>query len=295
MNRRLIVILIIIGLLLISRTDQAEQAFTGGDLLFKIQSLFEPNVAAKAAIVIDEKTGKVLYAKNADTTYPVASMSKMMTEYLLLEAVKEKRASWSDMVPISPNAEKAEGARVHLVAGQTYPLKDLYYAMAVGSANNAAVAIGEYLAGSTTAFAKLMNQKAVQMKLRSTHFVNATGLDDLYGQNQMSARDVSILARHLITDFPEIISLSKQPSVTLSSTGEAVANTNEMIASENERMLVEGLDGLKTGFTDQSGYCFTGTAEQGGKRLISVVMGAETKTDRFTETKTLMDVGFTTW
>ncbi|GED67309.1 D-alanyl-D-alanine carboxypeptidase [Brevibacillus reuszeri] len=250
------------------------------------------NLDARAAILLDSHTGEVLYTKNADTLYPVASMSKMMTEYLLLEAVKEQRTAWTDMIPISKNAATTEGARVNLVEGKAYPLKDLYEAMAVGSANNAAVAIGEYLAGSTSAFAEQMNLKAVELNLRSSQFVNATGLGYDYGQNEMSARDVGILAYRLMNDFPDIIRVTSEPLIKLSSTKETVQNTNVMLHADDETVRVDGIDGLKTGFTDDAGYCFTGTAQRGNKRLISVVMGTKDEAARFTDTKKLLEMGF---
>ncbi|MED4569051.1 D-alanyl-D-alanine carboxypeptidase [Brevibacillus agri] len=249
------------------------------------------SVEARAAVLLDSETGEVLYAQNADTPYPVASMSKMMTEYLLLEAIREKRVAWDDEVPVSANAAGAGGARVQLEPGRAYPLRDLYEAMAVGSANNAAVAIGEYLAGSTSAFARQMNKKAAELGLASSSFVNATGLDYDYGQNEMSARDVGMLAHYLLRDFPEIVELTAEPFVQLSF-GERVDNTNLMVRTDHDEMNVPGLDGLKTGFTDKAGYCFTGTARQGDKRLISVVMGAANEVVRFTETKKLLERGF---
>lgn len=247
---------------------------------------------ARAAILLDAQSGEVLYSQNADTPYPVASMSKMMTEYLLLEAIRDGRAAWTDKVRISENAATAEGARVSLEAGEVYPLRDLYAAMAVGSANNAAVAIGEYLAGSTANFADRMNQKAAELGLDSSRFVNATGLAYDYGQNEMTARDVGRLAHRLITDFPQIVDLTSEPYVQLTSTGEQVASTNLMLTADDDSMRVTGLDGLKTGFTDEAGYCFTGTAKRGERRLISVVMGTETDEARFTETKKLLEMGF---
>ncbi|KQL46770.1 D-alanyl-D-alanine carboxypeptidase [Brevibacillus choshinensis] len=250
------------------------------------------NLDARAAVLVDAQTGEVLYDQDGDTPYPVASMSKMMTEYLLLEAIRDQRVTWEDKVRVSENAATAEGARISLEAGESYPLRDLYEAMAVGSANNAAVAIGEHLAGSTADFAALMNQKAEELGLKSSQFVNATGLVYSYGQNQMTARDVGRLAFRLVTDFPEIIQLTSEPRVQLASTGERVLNTNLMLLTDNESLRVPGLDGLKTGFTDEAGYCFTGTAKRGERRLISVVMGTDTEVARFTQTKKLLEKGF---
>lgn len=281
----------VIGFAFFRNEIPVEADLASGQLLVKTENNLE-GLDARAAILLDSQTGDVLYTQNADTPYPVASMSKMMTEYLLLEAIKEKRVDWTDEIPVSKNAATAEGAKVNLIEGRTYPLRDLYEAMAVGSANNAAVAIGEYLSGSTGAFAEQMNLKAAELQLGSSRFVNATGLAYDYGQNEMTARDVGMLAYHLINDFPDIVSLTAEPYVKLSSTKERVPNTNLMLQADNKQMRVLGLDGLKTGFTDDAGYCFTGTAKRGDKRLISVVMGTENEASRFTETKKLMEMGF---
>lgn len=287
----LLLLAFVVGFAFFRDETPVEADLASGQLLVKTENN-KINLEARAAILLDGQTGEVLYAQNADTSYPAASMSKMMTEYLLLEAIKEQRIDWTDEIPISKNAATAEGAKVNLIEGRTYPLRDLYEAMAVGSANNAAVAIGEYLSGSTSAFAEQMNLKAAELHLESSQFVNATGLAYDYGQNEMTARDVGMLAYHLINDFPDIVSLTAEPYVQLSSTKERVPNTNLMLQANNQKMRVMGLDGLKTGFTDDAGYCFTGTAKQGDKRLISVVMGTENEAARFTETKKLMEMGF---
>ncbi|GIP40889.1 D-alanyl-D-alanine carboxypeptidase [Paenibacillus sp. J31TS4] len=290
MKKRYVVLLLLLGLII----WQAPLLKQGGPaaLFHKAESLFDPGAETRAAIVIDAQTGKELYAKNADLPYPAASMSKMMTEYLLLEAVANKQVRMTDSVTVSRNAAEAGGATVELKAGRAYPLQDLYAAMVVGSANNAAVAIGEHLAGSTQEFAKRMNKKAEELGLQNALFVNATGLAYSYGENHMSARDASKLAQRLLKDFPEILSLTSQSSVVLKSTGEKVENTNAMLGTDKPSMQVGGMDGLKTGFTDQAGYCFTGTAKQGDRRVISVVMGTPTEEQRFTATKKLMDRGF---
>ncbi|MGG1659007.1 D-alanyl-D-alanine carboxypeptidase family protein [Brevibacillus sp. NRS-1366] len=281
----------VVGFAFFRNEIPVEADLADGQLLIKTEKK-DINLDARAAILLDGQTGEVMYSQNADAPYPVASMSKMMTEYVLLEAIKEQRVDWTDEIPVSGNASAAGGAKVNLVEGKTYPLRDLYEAMAIGSANNAAVAIGEYLAGSTSAFAEQMNLKAAELNLKSSLFVNATGLAYDYGQNQMTAREAGMLAYHLINDFPDIVSLTAKPYVRLSSTKEKVQNTNVMLQAGDQTMRVEGLDGLKTGFTDEAGYCFTGTAKRGDKRLIAVVMGAESDEARFLETKKLMEMGF---
>ncbi|MFF2532027.1 D-alanyl-D-alanine carboxypeptidase family protein [Brevibacillus sp. NPDC058079] len=272
---------IFVGLTLLRDSDSVEADWKFQGPITLTEKTYE-KVDAQAAILLDSQTGEIMYEQNADTPYPVASMSKMMTEYMLLEAIKEERVDWDDQIVVSENAAATGGSRVHLVAGEAYPIKDLYEAMAIGSANNAAVAIGEYLAGSTSAFAEQMNLKAAELNLRSSSFVNATGLDTGYGQNEMTARDVGMLAYHLLNDFPDVVK----------STGE-LSNTNNLkLDGENADWSIAGLDGLKTGYTNAAGYYFTATAKRGDKRLISVVMGAEGDATRFTETKKLMERGF---
>ncbi|WP_429842462.1 D-alanyl-D-alanine carboxypeptidase family protein [Brevibacillus sp. FIR094] len=265
---------IFVGLTLLRDSDSVDADWKFQGPITLTEKTYE-KVDAQAAILLDSQTGEIMYAQNADTPYPVASMSIMMTEYMLLEAIKEERVDWDDKIVVSENAAAAGGARVHLVAGEAYPIKDLYKAFAIDSANNAAVAIGEYLAGSTSAFAEQMNLKAAELNLRSSSFVNATGLDTGYGRNEMTARDVGMLAYHLLNDFPDIVKW-----------------TGELSNGENTNWSVAGLDGLKTGYTNAAGYSFTATAKQGDKRLISVVMGAEEDATRFTETKKLMERGF---
>ncbi|MDC0761376.1 D-alanyl-D-alanine carboxypeptidase [Brevibacillus sp. AG] len=276
----LLMLTIFVGLTLLRDSDAVEADWKFQGPITLTEKTYE-KVDAQAAILLDSQSGEIMYAQNADTPYPVASMSKMMTEYMLLEAIKEERVDWDDEIVVSENAAATGGARVHLVAGEAYPIKDLYEAMAIGSANNAAVAIGEYLAGSTSAFAEQMNLKAAELNLRSSSFVNATGLDTGNGQNEMTARDVGMLAYHLLNDFPDIVKWTVEPS-----------HTNLMLDGKNADWSIAGLDGLKTSYTNAAGYCFTATAKRGDKRLISVVMGAEEDATRFTETKKLMERGF---
>ncbi|QDS37127.1 D-alanyl-D-alanine carboxypeptidase family protein [Brevibacillus brevis] len=268
---------IFVGLTLLRDSDAVEADWKFQGPITLTEKTYE-KVDAQAAILLDSQTGEIMYAQNADTPYPIASMSKMMTEYMLLEAIKEERVDWDDEIVVSENAAATGGARVHLVTGEAYPIKDLYEALAIDSANNAAVAIGEYLAGSTSAFAEQMNLKAAELNLRSSSFVNATGLDTGYGRNEMTARDVGMLAYHLLNDFPDIVKWT--------------VNKNLMLDAGNADWSFAGLDGLKTGDTNAAGYSFTATAKRGDKRLISVVMGAEEDATRFTETKKLMERGF---
>lgn len=270
-------------------------------------------------ILVDAQSGKVLLEKNADIELGIASMSKMMSEYLVLEAINNNRLSWDQPIPISPwvsnLSQDPSTSNVLLTVDGVYTVRDLYESVAIESANASTMALGEYIAGTYANFIKLMNDKAVELKLDKYHFVNSTGLPNrLYrghhaegtdpeDENRMSARATAQLAFHLINDFPEVLETSKIPMkyfqgglVTDKTVGECL-NTWECMTNWN-RMLqgfphyYEGVDGLKTGFTNLAKNTFTGTAERNGIRLISVVMGAETRDDRFIETAKLLDYGF---
>lgn len=256
------------------------------------QSAAPLQLNAKAAMLIDAATGRILYEKNADESLAPASMSKMMTEYIVLEQLQHGKLHWNDRVKITAHAASIEGARIQLRAGQKVTVRDLYTAMVVASANNATVALAEYIAGTEADFSELMNEKARIFKLKDSLFINATGLTEGSKMTRMSAKDLARLAKLLVSDFPEVLQTTTQPHLTLQFSGEGIYSTNQMLT--DQKLAVEGLDGLKTGFTDQAGYCFTGTAGRDGHRLISVVMGTENTEERFVETKKLMDWGFTT-
>lgn len=265
-------------------------------------------VAARSAVLVEAETGCVLYAQDADWARPAASMSKMMTEYLVLEALDDGRVSWDSPVPISSYVaflgSLAGATRAGLKNGTMVHLRDLFSEMAVRSANDAAVALGEFLAGSETKFVDWMNETARVLGMEHSHFVNACGLPgDMLkeclsasatsGQNEMSACDAALLARALIRRHPEVLSFSSLVSLP-GRVGQT--NTNWMLpghprGSANS-LSYQGVDGLKTGYTDEAGFCFTGTAVHQGLRLIAVVMGAETGVGRFQSAAHLFDYGF---
>jgi len=269
------------------------------------------NIAVKSAILVEASTGKVLYQNNADVALPPASMTKMMTEYLVLEAVKNKKIKWDEPVPVSEYAffiaRMSDSAGVYLNMGESHTVKELYKAMAIASANDATVLLAEKVGGSEQAFVKMMNDKAKQLGMTNTYFATSSGLPagelqqykpaNFDGRdNVMSARDSAILARALIRDFPEALEFSKIPRYVFRE-GQAnpipKANYNWMLPGlPNE---YPGVDGLKTGYTAEAKYCFTGTAVRDGMRLISVVMGTESETKRFVETRKLLDYGFSNY
>jgi len=255
-----------------------------------LKHITEPTIEAQAALLIDAKTGEVLFEKNADAPLPAASMSKMMTEYLVLEQLHEGKISWNDEVPVTDHAAGVEGARIDLRTGDRVTVRDLYTAMLIPSANNAAVALAEYIAGDEGHFADEMNQKGVELGLMGSYFINATGLTEGDQATQMTAKDLGKLATALLKDFPEVLKTTSLPEYTLKFSSERVLSTNHML--QDPQLATEGLDGLKTGFTNKAGYCFTGTASRDGRRLISVVMGAQDSDTRFIETQKLFAMGF---
>lgn len=261
-------------------------------------------IKAEAAILLDAKTGKILYEKNADTVLGVASMSKMMTEYIVLEAIKKGKISWDQKVKINEYVHKLSAApdlsNVGLTQGEDYTVKELYEAMAIFSGNAATVALAELVAGSEKNFVDLMNKKASELGLKDYKFVNASGLNNknLMGnhpagqpdeENVMTARDTATLAFRLINDFPEVLEFSKVPKLKFRD-GREYPNFNWMLPGLIFQY--EGVDGLKTGSTDFAGYCFTATAERNGQRFISVVMKSPSKNDRFTDTIKILDFAF---
>ncbi|WP_425323769.1 serine hydrolase [Heyndrickxia oleronia] len=275
------------------------------------------DIHADGAILVEASTGKVLYEKNPDTALGIASMSKMMTEYILLDSIKKGKVKWDQEYTVSDYAFKISHdtnlSNVPLRKDVKYKIKDLYQAMAIYSANAATIAIAETIGGSEENFVKMMNEKAKELGLKDYKFVNSTGLNnkDLMGmhpkgsgptdENIMSARATAKLAFHLINDFPEVLktsSISKQTFHAGPGEDVKMENWNWMLPSLVYGSKDNGVDGLKTGTTDFAGYCFTGTAQKNGMRVITVVLNA---TDgkgqggykaRFDETKKMMDYAF---
>ncbi|MEY9980404.1 D-alanyl-D-alanine carboxypeptidase family protein [Lysinibacillus sp. RC79] len=265
-----------------------------------------------AAILIDADSGKILYEQNADTSLGIASMTKMMTEYLLLDAIDAGTVKWDQEYHVTDYTYKMSQNRalsnVPLRRDGTYKIKELYEAMAIYSANAATVAIAETIAGTETEFLKLMNKKAEELGLKGYKFVNSTGLNnaDLFGmqpagtgpndENVMPAKSVAKLAYHLLKDHPDVLKTSKIAEKTFrEGTDDSIDMINWNYMLPELAYKYEGVDGLKTGTTDFAGHCFTGTAERNGTRLISVVMkavGEDPKKARFDETAKLFNYGF---
>ncbi|MEK4706776.1 D-alanyl-D-alanine carboxypeptidase family protein [Bacillus sp. FSL R10-2780] len=253
-----------------------------------------PEIDAKAAIIIDASNGDVIYQNNENEAVAPASMSKMMTAYLVLESIHNGKVRWEDPVKISAKSAQTEGAKIPMQVNDTLTVKDLYHALMIESANNSAVALAEHVAKTEKNFVQLMNEKAQQLEMSDkAKFANASGLQEPDGsETKMTAADVAKLAYHLIKDYPEILEVTHLRQSQLAFNNINVTNTNEMLNKNNKALYIEGIDGLKTGFTDSAGYCFTGTAKQGDNRIITVVMGTKSKTKRFTETQKLMSYAF---
>lgn len=260
-------------------------------------------IEARAYILMEQETGRVLAGKHEQRPYPPASLTKIMTEYLILKDVQAGRLNWDDRVEISPRTEKIGEAQVHLRAGEKPTVKELFKAMAVYSANDAAVALAEKAAGSETAFVKRMNREAARLGLKETHFINATGLPKnsypdppkVEGKNQMSARDIARLTRQLLDTFPDVTEITGIPTFAFQRGDSEFSLTNRNRMLPGLSHFYPGVDGVKTGYTSQAGYNFVGSAEREGMRLITVVMGTDSNGERFLETETLLNYGYDTY
>lgn len=271
-------------------------------------------VNAKGAILVEASTGKILYGKNADDLLPIASMAKIMTEYLVLEAVDKGKIKWDQTYTPSDYVYRISQNRglsnVPLRKDGTYNVKELYEAMSIYSANGAAIALAEIVSGSESNFVKLMNEKAKELGLKNFEFVNSTGLEngDLAGmhpdgttadaENKMSARDMALLSQKLIIDYPEVLETASTPrKIFREGTEDAIKMDNWNWMLEGLLFETEGVDGLKTGSTKSAGSSFTATAERNGMRVITVVLNAASDdgslhTPRFKETKKMIDYAY---
>ena len=246
------------------------------------QNVTPPPIAARAFIVMDLLSGQTLAAANENDRYEPASLTKLMTAYVAFTALREKKIDLETMVKPSAEAVKAEGARMFLVAGNPVSVADLLKGMIVDSGNDAAVALAEAVAGSEAAFVDLMNKQALRLGLSSTRFANASGKPS--PEHRSSARDIAMLAAAVIRDFPEHYALYGQKEFTY----------NRMTQSNRNRLLWTDptVDGMKSGFTEAAGYCLVASARRGERRLVSVVLGAQSDMLRTSESQKLLNFGF---
>lgn len=245
---------------------------------------------SKSAVLMDAGTGTILYEKNSHEAMPPASVTKVMTLLLIYEAEAAGQFEWEEAVQVSEHAASMGGSQVFLEPGETQTATELTKCIAIASANDAAVAMAEFVAGSEEAFVERMNRKAEELGMRETHFVNACGLD--VDGHETSAYDIALMSRELMTKFPEVQKYTTTWQDTIihkTRKGESefgLTNTNKLIK------WYEGATGLKTGSTGKALYCLSGTAERNGLHLIGVVMAAPDFKLRFQETMKLLDYGF---
>ena len=248
----------------------------------------QPEVPGKSALLMDMTTGTVLYEHNAHEALPPASVTKVMTMLLIMEAIDSGNIKWDDVVTTSETAAAKGGSQIYLKVGETMTVSDMVKSIAVSSANDCACAMAEHLAGSEEAFVEKMNEKAKALGMNDTHFVNCTGLDDDESAKEhvTSAYDIALMSRELMLNHPNIQKFTTIWMDTVRGGAFGLANTNKLVR------FYPGATGLKTGFTSGAGYCLSATAQRDGMGLIAVVMGAESSKDRFAACKSMLDYGF---
>ena len=258
-------------------------------IFIKNVSAVEMDISAKSAILVDFNTGKVLYSKNENEPLAMASMTKVMSMLLIMEKIDDGSLKYDDIVEISTESSSMGGSQIFLNPGDKYKVIDLLKGVAMASANDAVVALAEKTYGSKEHFIEAMNKKAESLGLKNTHFVNVHGLDE--EGHYSSAYDMSVMARELlkhekILDFTRVYEeyLTKPDGSQI-----WLVNTNKLVR------FYDGVDGLKTGFTQNAGYCLTATGKKNNLRLISVVMGEESIEKRSSDTVKLLNYGFNTF
>lgn len=242
------------------------------------------DLPCQAAILIDQDSGTVLYEKNADEQRSIASITKVMTLLLTFEALENGRIARDEHVPVSEHAYSMGGSQIWLEPGEKMTLDDMLKAICISSANDAAVAVAEYVGGSEAAFVAAMNEKAAALGMTNTHFENACGLDA--PGHLSSARDVAIMSREMLLHHAEVADYCTIWTDTLRGGETQLVNTNKLLQRYN------GITGLKTGTTGQAGVCISASAERDGLRLIAVVLGAASGEERFEAATALLDYGF---
>lgn len=247
-------------------------------------------IESPSAVLMELSSGQILYEKDGNTARKPASVTKIMTMLLVFDAIKDGKLSLSDEITISEHAASMGGSQVYLETGEVQSLQDLLKCMIVSSANDAAVAVGEAVAGSEEAFVKMMNERAADLGMENTHFINVCGLEA--EGHEMSAMDIAILSRELILKHPEVFDYSTiwMDSIThKTAKGESefgLANTNKFLKKYN------GANGLKTGYTSAAGFSMSATANRDGMTLIAVIMGSKTKEMRYQDAEKLLNYGF---
>ena len=245
-------------------------------------------VAGKSAVLMDVATGTVLHEANAHEPLAPASVTKVMTMLLIMEAIDSGKIKWDDTVTASEAAAAKGGSQIYLKVGETMSVSDMVKSIAVSSANDCACAMAEHIAGSEEAFVALMNSRARELGMNDTNCGNCTGLDDApeAEKHRTSAYDIALMSRELLKNHPDIKKFTTIWMDTVRFGVFGLANTNKMVR------FYSGCTGLKTGFTSGAGYCLSASAQREGMELIAVVMGADTSQNRFAACKSMLDYGF---
>ena len=247
----------------------------------------ELTLTSHAALLMEKTTGEILYAQNEHEARPPASVTKIMTVLLTMEAIDSGRIALDDMVTVSAYAAGMGGSQVFLAEGEQMSVDDLLKAVCVSSGNDAAVALAEHVAGVTELFVEQMNNRARELGMKDTHFVNCTGLTA--EGHVTSAYDIALMSRELLLHHPEVRNYTTIWMDTLRSGTFGLSNTNKLIR------FYDGATGLKTGFTQEAGYCISATEERDGMELIAVIMKGNTSDSRNADAKTLLNYGFSTY
>ena len=243
-----------------------------------------PQVAAKSAILMEKSTGRILSEQNSHEKLSPASVTKVMSLLLICEALNDGRISLTDIVTCSEHAASMGGSQIYLEPGEKMSVEDLLKSVVLGSANDAVVALAEYLSGSEDAFVALMNERAAALGCQDTNFLNACGLD--VDGHVTSAHDIALMSRALLLEYPDIRNYTTIWMDSVRNGAFQLTNTNRLIRS------YDGMTGLKTGFTSRAGHCLSATAERDGMELICVVLGPSSSAERFDAARGLLDFGF---
>ena len=245
------------------------------------------DIPAPSAILMDAATGTILFEKNADERLPPASVTKVMTLLLVMEALDGGRIGWDDTVIASENAAAKGGSQVYLEVGEQMSMDEMLKSVVVSSANDCATALAEHIAGSEAAFVEMMNARAQELGLTDTHYVNCTGLDDEpnAAEHLTTAHDIAVISRELLR-HDEIRKYTTIWMDTVRDGKFGLSNTNKLVR------FYEGTTGLKTGYTSAAGHCISASAKRDGIELIAVVLNCSSSTDRFQSAKALLDYGF---
>ena len=246
--------------------------------------------AGKSAVLMDVTTGTVLYENNSHEPLAPASVTKVMTMLLIMEAVDSGKIALTDTVTASENAAAKGGSQIYLKAGETMSVSDMLKAIAVSSANDCACAMAEHIAGSEAAFVEMMNARAEQLGMTDTHFVNCTGLDDEpeAAEHLTTAYDIALMSRELLGHE----AIKKYTTIWMDTVRDGqfgLSNTNKLVR------FYDGTTGLKTGYTSAAGHCLSASAERNGMELIAVVLHCASSTDRFESAKALLNYGFSNY